>query len=104
MSDIIGMHITRDRSARTISLDQGKYVRELLDKHDMTYFKPSCLPMEPGFLAPISKPNPMPLTGKELEIYPKLLGSLNARARTSRRRSASSALPKPISLRLTYKP
>jgi hypothetical protein len=28
LSDIIGMHITRDRVARTISLNQGKYVRE----------------------------------------------------------------------------
>jgi hypothetical protein len=35
LSDIIGMHINMDRSARTISLDRGKYVRELLEKHDM---------------------------------------------------------------------
>jgi hypothetical protein len=55
LSDIIGMHITRDRAARTISLDHGKYVRELLDKHDMVDCKPSCLPMDPGFLAAISK-------------------------------------------------
>jgi hypothetical protein len=47
MLNMVGMHITRDRSARTISLDQGKYVRELLDKHDMKDSKPSCLPMDP---------------------------------------------------------
>jgi hypothetical protein len=42
LSGIIGMHITKDRTARTISLDHGKYVRELLQKHDMVNCKPSC--------------------------------------------------------------
>jgi hypothetical protein len=55
ISGIIGMHITRDRSTRTISIGQGKYVRELLDKHDMTDCTPSCLLMEQGFLSAISK-------------------------------------------------
>jgi hypothetical protein len=36
LSDIIAMHITMDRAARTICLDHGKYVRELLEKYDMT--------------------------------------------------------------------
>jgi hypothetical protein len=76
LSDIIGMHITRDRAARTVSLDQGKYVRELLDKHDMVECKPSCLPMDPGFLAAISKQTHVPLTGTDRDIYPSLLGSL----------------------------
>jgi hypothetical protein len=76
MSDIIGMHITRDIAARTISLDQGKYVRELLDKHDMTECKPSCLPMDPGFLAAIAKQTHVPLTCADRDIYPSLLGSL----------------------------
>jgi hypothetical protein len=71
LSDIIGMHITRDRAARAISLDHGKYVRELLD------CKPSCLPMDPGFLAAISKQIPMPLTGTDRDIYPSLLGRLH---------------------------
>jgi hypothetical protein len=76
LSDIIGMHITRDRAARTISLDQGKYVRELLEKHDMVDNKPSCLPMDPGFLAPISKQTAVPLTGTDRDVYPSMLGSL----------------------------
>jgi hypothetical protein len=76
MSDIIGMHITRDRAARTISLDQGKYVRELLDKHDMVDCKPPCMPMDPCFLAAISKQTPVPLTGTDRDIYPSLVGSL----------------------------
>jgi hypothetical protein len=76
MSDIIGMHITRDRAARTISLDHGKYVCELLDKHDMVDCKPSCLPMDPGFLAAVSKQTHVPLTERDRDIYPSLLGSL----------------------------
>jgi hypothetical protein len=76
LSDIIGMHITIDRAARTISMDQGKYVRELLDKHAMVDCKPSCLPMDPGFLPTISKQTHVPLTGTDRDIYPSLLGSL----------------------------
>jgi hypothetical protein len=76
LSDIIGMHITRDRATRTISLDHGKYVREPLDKHDMVDCKPSCMPMDPGFLASISKHIHVPLTGTGRDIYPSLLDSL----------------------------
>jgi hypothetical protein len=32
LSHLLGMHITRDRSARTISLDQLKYLRDILAK------------------------------------------------------------------------
>jgi hypothetical protein len=76
LSDITGMYITRDRAARNISLHQGKYIRELLDKHDMVECKPSCLPMDPDFLAAISKQTHVPLTGTDRDIYPSLLGSL----------------------------
>jgi hypothetical protein len=31
LSQQLGMHITRDRSARTISLDQSKHLRDTLD-------------------------------------------------------------------------
>jgi hypothetical protein len=48
LSQILGMHITRDRSARTISLDQSKYLRDILAKYGMTYSKPSSLPMDPA--------------------------------------------------------
>jgi hypothetical protein len=60
LSDIIGMHITINRAARTISLDQSKYMRELLDKHDMVDCKPSCMSMDSGFMAAISKQTPAP--------------------------------------------
>jgi hypothetical protein len=76
LSDIIWMHITMDRAPRTISLDQCQYVREVLEKHDMVDCKPSCLPMDPGFLAAISKQTHVPLTGTDHDIYPSMLGSL----------------------------
>jgi hypothetical protein len=75
MLDIIG-NTSPWTASRIINLYHGKYERELLDKHDMTNCKPSCLPMDLCLLAAISKQTPMPLTGKELEIYPTLLGSL----------------------------
>jgi hypothetical protein len=51
LSPLLGMHISRDRSARTISLNQSKYMRDILTKYGMTDSKPSSLPMDPGFLA-----------------------------------------------------
>jgi hypothetical protein len=36
LSQLLGIHITRDRSARTISLDQFKYLRDTLAKYGMT--------------------------------------------------------------------
>jgi hypothetical protein len=84
LSDIIGMHITRDRAARTISLNQGKYVRELLEKHDMVECKPSSMPMDPCYLAAMSKQTHVPLTGTDRDIYPSLLGSLQYTALCTR--------------------
>jgi hypothetical protein len=52
-------------------------VRELLEKHDMVDCKPSCLPMDHGFLDAISKQTHVPLTGTDLAIYPSLLDTLH---------------------------
>jgi hypothetical protein len=46
LSQLLGMRITRDRSARTISLDQSKYMRDILAEHGMTASKPSSIPMD----------------------------------------------------------
>jgi hypothetical protein len=52
LSQPLGMHITRDRSARTIiSMDHSNYVQAIMIKHNMSECKPSSLPMEPGFLS-----------------------------------------------------
>jgi hypothetical protein len=75
-SQLLGMHITRDRSARTISLDQSKYLRDILAKYVMTDSKPSSLPMDPGFLAGLTHMASPSLTGVAKDVYLSLLGSL----------------------------
>jgi hypothetical protein len=92
LSDIIGTRITRDRAARTISLDRCKYVRELLQKHDMVNCKPSCMPMDPGFLDAISKRH-MCLSREWTVTYTQARSAVSsttqsALGRTSRLRSA----------------
>jgi hypothetical protein len=62
LSQLLGMHITRDRSARTISLDQSKYIRDILAMYGMTTSKPSSLPMDPGFFAGLAHMAPTPLS------------------------------------------
>jgi hypothetical protein len=76
LSQLLGMHITHDRSVRTISLDQSKYQRDILAKYSMTDSKPSSLPMDPGFLARLAHMTPPPLTGVAKDVYPSLKGSL----------------------------
>jgi hypothetical protein len=72
----MGMQITRDRSTRTISLDQSKYLRDILAKYGVTDAKPSSLPMDPGFLAGLAHMTSPPLTGVAKDVYPSPLGSL----------------------------
>jgi hypothetical protein len=74
------MHITRDRLARTISLDQSKYLRDILAKYGMADSNPSSLPMYPGFLAGLVHMTSPPLTVVAKDVYPSLLGSLHCAA------------------------
>jgi hypothetical protein len=76
LSQLLGMHITRDRSARTISLDQSKCLRDILAKYGMTNAKPPSLPMDPGFLVGLAHMTSPFFTGVAKDIYPNLLGSL----------------------------
>jgi hypothetical protein len=76
LSQLMGMHITRDRSAGTMSLDESKYLRDILAKYGITNPKPSSLPMDPGFLAGLAHMSLPPLTWVARDIYPSLLGSL----------------------------
>jgi hypothetical protein len=73
LSQLLGVHITRDRSTRTISLDQSKYMRDILAKYGMSDFKPSSLPMDPGFLAGLAHMTSPSLTGVAKDVYPSLL-------------------------------
>jgi hypothetical protein len=70
------MHITRDHSARTISLDQSKYLRDILAKYGMTDFQPSSLTMDPGFLAGLAHMTSPSLTGVAKDVYSSLMGIL----------------------------
>jgi hypothetical protein len=56
------MDITRDPSARNISLDHSKYLRDIETKHGMTECKPSPLPMDPGFMYRLAHMDSRPLT------------------------------------------
>jgi hypothetical protein len=76
LSQLFGMHITRDRSPRTISLDKSKYVRDLKAQHGMTDCKPSSPPTNPGFLSSLAHMDSPPLTRVSKDVYPNLLGSL----------------------------
>jgi hypothetical protein len=88
---LLGMHINRGRSSRTISPDQSKYLRDILDKHGMMDCKLSPLPMDLGFVYRLARIDSPPLTGVAKDIYPSLLGSLQYAA-VSTRRNVSTAL------------
>jgi hypothetical protein len=76
LQHIMGMHITRDRTARRISINQSQYLADVLDKHGMTDCSPSAMPMDPSFLATVGHATPIPLVGLARDVYPSLLGSL----------------------------
>jgi hypothetical protein len=76
LSQLLGMHITRDRSARTVSMDMSKYLRDILAKYGVTHYEPLSLPMDPGFLSGLAHMASPPLTGVAKDVYPSLIGSL----------------------------
>ena len=45
---LLGMKVTRDRDARTISLSQQTYTEAILAKYNLTDSKPAAIPMDPG--------------------------------------------------------
>jgi hypothetical protein len=93
LSQLLGMHISRERSKRTISMDQSKYVKDNLVKHNICDCKPSPLPMEPGFLSSLAHLDSPLLTGVAKDVYPSLLGSLQYAAMCTRP-DVSTALSK----------
>ncbi|CAI7881178.1 unnamed protein product [Closterium sp. NIES-53] len=67
----LGMTITRDRSARTISLSQGHYLQQVLERFAMARGNPQPTPLSVGHhLSPPSSPSP------SSHPYPELIGSL----------------------------
>jgi hypothetical protein len=70
LSELFGRHITRNnRSARTISLDHSKYLRDILAKYGMSDCKPLSLPMDPGFLSGLAHMASPSLTGVAKDVY-----------------------------------
>jgi hypothetical protein len=77
LSQLLGIDITRDMSARTISLDHSKYSRDILAKNGMIYCKPSSLHMDPNFMSGLAHMDSPPLSGSAKDVYTNLLGSLH---------------------------
>ena len=69
----LGMQITRDRSKRTLELDQKKYIQIVLDRFNMTDCNAVATPMETGLKLSrrVDKAPP-----KEINDYQKLIGCL----------------------------
>jgi len=75
---MLGMHITRDRGARTMKVTQTAYVNRLLEKFGMSECKPVATPME-GNLSKLEDQDAKP--DRE---YMMLVGGLLYAARVSR--------------------
>ena len=77
-SKILGMNITRDRSKRLLTLDQGTYMEKVLRRFNMMDCKPSSTPLDAGTQLS-SKDSPMTDAEKEdMEVIPyaSVVGSL----------------------------
>ncbi|CAI5460363.1 unnamed protein product [Closterium sp. Yama58-4] len=71
LQNYLGMAITRDRSARTITLSQSHYIGQVLEKFEMAQAKPVSTPLPFGHqLAPPTSPS------TSSRPYAELVGSL----------------------------
>ena len=74
VSLFLGMHITRDRSARTIKINQSRMISELLTEYNMRDAKPKSIPISPSIKLVKTEP------GDELDTsthpFRELVGSL----------------------------
>jgi hypothetical protein len=108
LSQLMGIHITRDRSACTISLDQSNYLRDMLAKHGMSNNKPSSLPVDLDFMSGLAHMDSPPLTGVAKDVYPASSAASNtqrfARLRMSPRLLVSLDPLRHIPQRLTSGP
>jgi hypothetical protein len=77
ISQLLCMHNTRDKSARTILLDQSKYLRDIpIAKHGMIDCKPLSLMMDLGFMSGLARMDSPPLLSEiTKDAYPSILGS-----------------------------
>ncbi|GJP71316.1 hypothetical protein CLOP_g2159, partial [Closterium sp. NIES-67] len=76
----LGMEITRDRAARTISLSQGHYLQQVLERFDMARGTPQVTPLPVGHhLTPLTSPS------SSSHPYAELIGSLMLRTPKGKR-------------------
>ena len=72
MKTFLGLEITRDREARTISIGQGKYIDKILCRFPVDDLKPYTTPMEAHHSLTKEDPTEAPTT----EPYAQLVGKL----------------------------
>ena len=73
ISYLLGMRITRDRKARTLTIDQNLYLKSVLERFGMSQCKPVATPLEPGKRFEKLPDNEQPVNVSE---YQAVLGSL----------------------------
>jgi transposase InsO family protein len=79
----LGIKITRDRAARTLTISQGAYLREVLSRFDMQDSRPVATPMEPKCkLAPATAATELDAASKTQ--YQSAVGALLHAARATR--------------------
>jgi hypothetical protein len=82
---LLGMHITRDRKNRTITLSQSRYIRKILEKAGMLDSNPVSTPMDPNVvLKPAEDEEESKETSRTLIEYATRIGELLYAAHATR--------------------
>ncbi|KAF7367236.1 Retrovirus-related Pol polyprotein from transposon TNT 1-94 [Mycena sanguinolenta] len=73
---LLGIHLVRDRTARTISLSQTAYIEQILAQMGLSDAAPNLLPMEPGVDLSVDSPgvSTQVLTRDDAALYCKGVG------------------------------
>ena len=83
ISTYLGMDISRDLDAKTLTISQFKYVRKILADHGLENCSSVSTPMDPGLILTPADPSFIP-TPEEHQAYRSGTGSLNYLATISR--------------------
>jgi transposase InsO family protein len=82
----LGMHITRDREKRLLTVSQKSYLEKILENAGMSHCNPVSTPMTPGLV--LQKATRAPTEEEAIDIasipYRKTIGELNYAMRTTR--------------------
>lgn len=83
---VLGMNIERDRQAGTIRIHQGKYLREVLDRYNMTNCNPVTTPADPNakLSAEMSSTNAADRDEMQSIPYQEAVGSILFASQVSR--------------------